>query len=141
MKTHFFNAMTAQDRVGYRITAHLQHGTDLLAPDICQRLGHARMRALSRRKVIMESNALLLDSMGKGQFSWGDSGFDWRQRLVSGLSILALVLGLTLITHLGEEQRAAELAEMDIELLADDLPPDAYTDPGFSRFLLQHGRD
>jgi hypothetical protein len=32
-------------------------------------------------------------------------------------------------------QRARELAEIDVAILVDDLPPDAYADPGFSQFL------
>jgi hypothetical protein len=33
------------------------------------------------------------------------------------------------------EHRSIELASIDAELLTDDLPPDAYTDPGFLVFL------
>jgi hypothetical protein len=33
------------------------------------------------------------------------------------------------------EYRANEIAQVDAELLIDDLPPAAYTDPGFLVFL------
>jgi len=33
------------------------------------------------------------------------------------------------------EQVAGELAAVDAALLADDLPPSAYADPGFARFV------
>jgi hypothetical protein len=33
------------------------------------------------------------------------------------------------------EYRTNEIASLDAELLIDDLPPDAYTDPGFLVFL------
>jgi hypothetical protein len=48
---------------------------------------------------------------------------------------LALVAGLLAIDVLQEQNRADELAEVDAELLTDDLPPEAFTDPGFMRFL------
>ena len=34
-----------------------------------------------------------------------------------------------------DEYRANEIAEVDAALLTDDLPPTAYTDPGFVHFL------
>jgi hypothetical protein len=34
-----------------------------------------------------------------------------------------------------DEFRANEVAEVDAALLTDDLPPTAYTDPGFVHFL------
>jgi hypothetical protein len=36
---------------------------------------------------------------------------------------------------LGNDNRAKELAEIDAAILTDDLPPAAYTDPGFAQFL------
>jgi hypothetical protein len=56
-------------------------------------------------------------------------------RLASFLPLLALVAGLLAIDVLQEQNRADELAEVDAELLTDDLPPEAFTDPGFMRFL------
>jgi hypothetical protein len=42
---------------------------------------------------------------------------------------------LALIHIVQNEHRSIELASIDAELLTDDLPPDAYTDPGFLVFL------
>jgi len=39
------------------------------------------------------------------------------------------------ISVIQEERRTDELAEVDSALLTDDLPPAAYTDPGFAQFL------
>jgi hypothetical protein len=51
------------------------------------------------------------------------------------LPLLGLVLGLLMIAVTVEDSRTHEIAEIDAELLTDDLPPDAYTDPGFLQFL------
>ena len=64
------------------------------------------------------------------------SGF-WR--IASPL--LALVLGLATIGALQDQERAYELAEVDAELLTADLPPTAYTDPGFLQYLKKSAQE
>jgi hypothetical protein len=49
--------------------------------------------------------------------------------------LLALVFGLVVINTVQNDNHANELAEVDSALLTDDLPPSAYTDPGFAQFL------
>jgi hypothetical protein len=49
--------------------------------------------------------------------------------------LLALVAGLIALQVLGSDSFTEELAEIDAALLTDDLPPDAYADPGFAQFL------
>ena len=51
------------------------------------------------------------------------------------MPLLALVFGLIAINIIQDDNRANELAEIDAELLTDDLPPAAFTDPGFTQFL------
>jgi hypothetical protein len=46
-----------------------------------------------------------------------------------------LVAGLVFIQHHHDLQQIAVAAEIDSALLADTLPPAAYSDPGFSEFL------
>ena len=55
--------------------------------------------------------------------------------MASLFPLLALLVGLLAINVIQDERRAFEIAEVDAELLTDDLPPDAYTDPGFAQFL------
>ena len=49
--------------------------------------------------------------------------------------MLALVAGLLLIQAAQEEHFDTDIAKTDSALLLDELPPDAYTDPGFMQFL------
>jgi hypothetical protein len=49
--------------------------------------------------------------------------------------LLALVAGLIAIGVMQDELRASEVAEVDAELLTDELPPSAYVDPGFAQYL------
>jgi hypothetical protein len=51
------------------------------------------------------------------------------------LPLVALIAGLVLIDLAQDDLRANEIAEVDTELLSGDLPPTAYTDPGFAQYL------
>jgi hypothetical protein len=55
--------------------------------------------------------------------------------------LIALLAGLAVIGVVQDQDRAHELAEVDTEILTGDLPPSAYTDPGFAQFLKKAGRD
>ncbi|MCX7261854.1 MAG: DUF3619 family protein [Burkholderiales bacterium] len=64
-----------------------------------------------------------------------DEGLNLWSRLASALPLIALLFGLATIHIFQNEFRANEIAQLDVELLTDDLPPNAYTDPGFLIFL------
>ena len=66
-------------------------------------------------------------------------GGGWWTRIGAIIPLIALVAGLIVITTLQEDSRTNELAEVDAALLTDDLPPAAYTDPGFAQFLKSEG--
>ncbi len=51
------------------------------------------------------------------------------------LPLLALVVGLLMIDHWSMREQVLAAADVDTQLLADDLPPTAYTDPGFADFM------
>ena len=51
-----------------------------------------------------------------------------------------LFAGLFYIHDAYVERQLHEVADIDAALLADDLPPQAYADPGFAAFLKAAGR-
>ena len=61
----------------------------------------------------------------------------WWLRLASMSPLVLLVIGLVFIQHLHDQADIHAAAEVDAALLADDLPPEAYGDPGFVAFLKQ----
>jgi hypothetical protein len=119
---------TAQDHLARQLVAGLNTP---LNRDITERLRAARVRAVASRRinsVVAQANGSLLLSAGEERMRpWG-----W---LASALPLVALVAGLVTIKHFQDESRAREVADIDTALLTDDLPPSAYTDPGFLRFL------
>lgn len=59
----------------------------------------------------------------------------WWGRLGWVLPTLVLVAGLLGIGEWQAIEQIAQVAQLDAELLGDDLPPTAYADDGFSEFL------
>jgi hypothetical protein len=117
-----------------RLTGHLSRGVQALPHDISERLRFSRERALaSRRAAAVLAAAPVVVVSGRAA-ALGSPPSLWL-RLVSALPLVMLVAGLVFIQHHHDLQQIAVAAEIDSALLADDLPPAAYGDPGFSEFL------
>jgi len=126
----------AQDRLAFRITARLSDAVDGLPLDISERLRATRVQAVGQRKMALRHAVTgLAVSGGAGSITLGQVQFGWWGRLAAAIPLLALVVGLIAINVIQNDNRANELAEIDAALLIDDLPPEAYADPGFLQFL------
>lgn len=129
---------SSQDRFGGRVAARLSAGTAELPYDVQERLRAARMQALAKRKRVAGLRmATGVSASGGAATLTGDEGVTWWHVVASVLPMIVLVAGLVMIHTVQNERRANEVAEVDAALLTDDLPPDAYTDPGFIQFLQQ----
>lgn len=135
------------DRLGRRMAAHLATGASELPHPIEERLRAARERATAHRRRAparlaprpMAPATEAADMGGAALLSGGDP-LDRLGRVVTGALLLALALGLVLVASVQDENGAREAARVDQALLTDDLPPQAYTDPGFLQFLKTRGR-
>ncbi|MBP5990360.1 MAG: DUF3619 family protein [Piscinibacter sp.] len=132
--THAAALDALESRIAYRIAARLSQRTDTLDGDVAERLRFAREQALERAKAARaaQSRPVVAVSAG-GAAVLGRGG--WWLKLGSALPILALAAGLFLIQHLHTQAQIEAAAQIDVELLADDLPPEAYNDAGFVEFL------
>ncbi|MBT9508265.1 DUF3619 family protein [Rhodoferax sp.] len=134
--SHQYQTQLAEDRFGLQVTARLSDATDKLPYDISERLRAARAQALSKRKVAVAQTATSLASSGSAAtLTFGTEHLSWWDRIAAAIPLLALAAGLIAINIIQDDNRANELAEIDAALLTDDLPPAAYTDPGFTQFL------
>jgi chemotaxis response regulator CheB len=122
-------------RFAYRIAARLNERADTLDGDIAERLRFAREKALecARSARTAESRSVVGISVSGAALLGGSTG--WWVKLASVLPLLALAAGLLLIQHMHQTAQISVAAEIDAELLADDLPPAAYSDAGFVEFL------
>ncbi len=126
----------AQDRYALQIAARLSDATDALPRDISERLRAARVQAVSKRRVSSVRTASSVVASGNSAaLTFGDEGFSLWTRIASAIPLIALVVGLVAINMIQNDNRASEVAEIDAALLTDDLPPAAFTDPGFAQFL------
>jgi Protein of unknown function (DUF3619) len=124
------------DRFGLKVAAFLDDQP--LAHDISERLRVARQQALAQRKttsVVQTQAASSVFASGSAAVLGGGEGFNWLNRMLGALPLIALAVGLVAININLSDERANELAEVDTMLLTDDLPPSAHTDPGFAQYL------
>lgn len=132
------NTADMSDALARRMAARLDAASMELPRDITERLRAARTRAVAARLMpqtrLQASRAVSVQS-GVGTLHFGDEGLNLWSRLAALLPLISLVAGLAVIQHIMDDIRANELAEVDSAMLADDLPPTAYADPGFLQFL------
>lgn len=130
-------------RLALRMTAHLTERTAELPRDVTERLRFAREQALQRARAARSAQAAETAVVAGGGpsaalgGSEGSSG--WWLQLAALVPLVALVGGLVLIQQMHNDDQIAAAAEIDASLLADDLPPSAYSDPGFVEFLKAPG--
>ena len=117
-----------------KLTRHLDRGAARLKPGTAYRLQQARARALAGLAAQPVANGSLVTAgagdrhPGGGHFGWGSAG-RW-------LALAVLLGGIGFgwqQWHVVQQVR--EYAEIDTQLLASDLPIDAYLDRGFQNWL------
>lgn len=126
-----------QDRFGLKTASYLSAGAADLPYDISERLRAARVQAVSKRKVAkIQTSGSVIGAGGSAALTWGsEDGLSWWARIGSVFPLVALVVGLLVINSIQNDNRAQEVAEVDVALLTDDLPPEAFADPGFVQYL------
>jgi hypothetical protein len=116
-----------QARFAHRIAARLSEQAETVSPDIAERLRFAREAALARAQAQRAPTATTHGALSR--FA------PWWIRVASFAPLVMLLLGLGVIDELHDRSEIAAAAEIDVALLADNLPPDAYRDAGFVEFL------
>jgi hypothetical protein len=121
----------------YKVRHALNENLDSLPASTTERLASARKTAISRKKApaaVKLAQRKLAGNL-EGLFS-----FSWLGRAGVAVPLLALVIGLAGIYQYEQEQRIAEIAELDAAVLSDELPLTAYLDHGFNAYLAQRGQ-
>lgn len=136
-------------RFGLRLTSHLEEGARQVPHDISERLRIARLQALtsarqsaaSKRPAAAAGSSVVTVSTSPartatlGRLPGGSDESAWWGRLGWVLPALVLVAGLLGIGEWQKSEQISLVAQLDAELLGDDLPPAAYADDGFNEFL------
>ena len=121
------------DQFGQASAALLRHGSQSLPAGIKDRLYAARLMALSVKKPEKVGVQQPVLAYSIGNWSVGSRSF-W-DNLGWVAPLVVLVFGLIGIAQWQQDSRINDIAELDVALLTDDVPPDAYADSGFLGFL------
>jgi hypothetical protein len=125
-----------QARIGARVAAVLSECSAELPHDINERLRVARDQAVARARLVRVAATVATPVGVSVQGTAVLGGFaPWWQRALSVVPLAVLVAGLLLANRWVVQEQMLDSAEIDSVLLADDLPPAAYTDPGFGEYL------
>jgi len=113
-------------QTAYQIKRRLNEGVRDLPVGAAERLRAAREQALARQR---QPVAQVAAAGTHFTFSFG-----WIGKLAP---LAVLVLGLGAIQMWHQSEQVADIADIDIQMLADELPPNAYLDKGFGAWLTQ----
>jgi len=124
----------AESRFARSVAVCLSESAESVAPDVAERLRFAREKSLEIARLSRGSaDGVAVTSSGAAIAGFSQSR--WWLRLASVLPLVALVGGLVLIQEWQNRTQISVAAEVDEALLGDDLPINAYRDPGFTEFL------
>ena len=118
--------MTNELQTAFKIKQLLNRSIASLPVEKTERLRAAREQALARQR---RSSGVKLAAAGGMPFEWFG---EWLGHLVP-LAVLAA--GLIAMSYWHQTNRAEENADIDMQMLVDELPPQAYADKGFGAWI------
>ena len=121
-------------RLGSQLASCLSEHTASLPHDICERLRVARESAVAQAVATAQVRAAPA-GQPNGSATLSLLGGAWWWRAANVLPAVVLALGMLLVDDLIDQQQVQAAADIDATLLAEDLPPQAFVDPGFREFL------
>ena len=124
--------MNEQD-LGKRIAQRLDGGMDDLSSNVIYRLRAARETALERAHRHEPATGIA----GRGTLS-GMPGWLSNRRFLAPVTALVLAMLIIYWQQLQQPAHAPDNADIDAQMLSDDLPVTAYTDLGFEVWLREH---
>jgi hypothetical protein len=114
--------------LAYQVKRHLNGSLSGIAADKLERLRAGREQALTKQKRTSSPLAVA----GGGSMNYFGFDLGWMAHLVP---LLVLLAGLLTMSHWHQTRYTEELADIDMQMLADELPPSAYLDRGFDTWL------
>ena len=125
------------DRIGSAVRECLDSSTAQLPSRVTDRLYLARLASMAARKheFVPQLERVLRPQLALNQGgNRSQPSSNW-SRLSWFAPFIVLAMGLLAIAEWQQDARINDIAAVDIALLSDDVPPDAYMDSGFLAFL------
>ncbi len=132
---------TRAQQFGQRVGAALSQQAAQLPADVNERLRFARETAVARAQAaraaqVQQVRSTRTASLGHTlALNGGGSDRSRFSKWISLLPLALLIAGLLLAQRSQVHQQIEAAAEVDTALLSDQVPPAAYSDPGFAEFL------
>lgn len=118
-----------ETRLGARLAAALTLSLTEMPPDVASRLRFAREQALQRR-----ATPAVVGMSAGGAAMLGRLA-PWWPRFGALLPVAVLLAGAWAVADHRQREAVTVATQIDGALLVDELPPQAYADPGFVAFL------
>lgn len=119
-----------EERFARKLLQHIDADTQTLSYTASERLRAARVQALAAAPA---NPSVQLNNDGTATAGFGLE--QWFISFASILALLALLFGAVQIVQSSKTKRIQHIAQVDTQLLSNDLPLSAYTDPAFEQFL------
>lgn len=127
---------TNELKFAYKIRLALNENIEHLPASQVERLASARKIATSRKKKEFPLSVLAAQRAVASHVSqFFKEPLSWVARMGLAVPLVVLAVGLSGIYQFEQERRISDTAEMDAEVLADELPLSAYLDRGFNAYL------
>jgi hypothetical protein len=137
IQSHHLDGDLIETRLAARLAGGLSATFDTLPHDVSERLRFAREQALGKARAVRRAAPAGVVSVGVSASGAAVLGsfVPWWQRAASVLPLVMLMAGLLVIEQWALREQVVAAADFDAQLLSDDLPPAAYSDPGFAEFI------
>lgn len=120
-------------RLAQQLATRLQQAERQITTEQSERLKALRLMAVAQ---IQPVSATTVIAQGRALSLSGPSLWrSWLFRFGAVLPLIVLVVGLLVLQDYQQERFIRVTADIDTALLLGDLPPAAYADPGFARYL------
>ncbi|EEO28896.1 DUF3619 family protein [Oxalobacter paraformigenes] len=125
-----------EENFAYKVRHALNEKLEDMPEHITQRLERARLVAVSRKKKTAPLYRKVFQQVFAGTSGYFSDNTSWMGKLGLGFPILVLVVGMAGIFHHEQQRQIREIADIDIAVLSDELPPSAYADSGFKAYVI-----
>lgn len=126
---------TRELNFAYKVRHALNESAEKLPPSTAEKLASARKIAISRQKKASGLRVLVPQRLFAGNVGhFFNAPLAWLGRMGIMVPVFALFALLASIYQV-EQRHISDTAEMDVAVLADELPLSAYLDSGFNAFL------
>ena len=143
---------TKENEFALKVIRALDESTSTIPAAAVDRLAQARRAAIARKKpekvavaAAAPAFAPVLAGAGATLSAGGSGDAHGRKSLFARLGgfglagpVFALAVALAGIAYWEDQERKAELADIDAAMMSDSLPLDAYLDHGFNAYLTRN---